>query len=162
MTACSALRASVLVSAALWSIQPQPDLAAAFQTGGTEREFREAERQIEEVERRREEALVRRDMKALDQIYDDDYTLITTSGEVQSKAQLLQRLESAELVVKSMQRSQVKLRVYGDVAVQTSLDSFRMQDPDMPPSGQKWVTRVYVRRSSGWRLAHVHDTLAAK
>jgi ketosteroid isomerase-like protein len=120
------------------------------------------ERAIEQVEQRREAALVRKDFGALEQIYDDDYTLITATGQFENRAQLLQRLKSGDLVVQAMERSEVKLRVYGDVAVQTSLDAFRMHDAGTPPEGRKRVTRIYLKRATGWRLAHVQDTLVAK
>ncbi len=137
-------------------------LIASVQVGSDVSRTRDVERDIQQVEQRREDALVRKDLKALEQIYDQDYTLISLGGEKRLRTQVLEEIRSGALTVTAMQREQSEIRVYGDVAVQTSLDSFKMHDKNAPPSGRKWVTRVYVHRDGAWRLAHVQDTLAAK
>jgi uncharacterized protein (TIGR02246 family) len=120
----------------------------------------DAATEIQALENRREAALVRKDVRELEKIYAPDYTLITLAGGRRNRQELLDDITSGRLVVQQMQRSQVELHVYGDVAVQLSRDSFQMTDAKTPQTGHKWVTRVYVRESGTWRLAHVQDTLA--
>jgi uncharacterized protein (TIGR02246 family) len=129
-------------------------LVATLRTHG------DATTEIQELENRREAALVRKDVRELEQIYAPDYTLITLAGGRRNRKQLLEDIASGRLVVQQMQRSEVELHVYGDVAIQLSRDSFQMTDTKTPQTGHKWVTRIYVRENGTWRLAHVQDTLA--
>ncbi len=136
-----------------WLVVPQLTLPAAGQPGT-------AERQIRELEVQRREALLRRDTRVLDRIFADDYMIITSSGEVLTKSQLLERVESGRDAPEPLNQEDVKVRVYGNVAVQTSLDTYRGREKGQPAKVR--VTRVYVNQEGGWRLASVQGTFVAK
>ena len=81
-----------------------------------------AEREVRQTIQKYRTALLQRDAATLEQIWADDYTFTNGAGETLSKAQRLANLKSGATSLGSISEDEdIKVRVYGKVAVATSV-----------------------------------------
>jgi ketosteroid isomerase-like protein len=115
-----------------------------------------------ELERRRGEALIGRDAATLEALMAADLVHIHSTGTVMNKAQLMDYVMTV-LQFLELERSELKVQVYGNVAVMTGRMRARMQRADKPEpvSAESWVTQVWVRQAHGWVQSHFHSVRAA-
>jgi len=101
-------------------------------------------------------ALSKNDVAALDKIYADDYTLVTATGDVATKAQRLDAIKSGDLKFENVSFSNVKVRTYGDTAV-AIVDSTGKNTVKGKTSDTNYrVTFVANKTKDGWRLVSAH------
>ena len=103
-------------------------------------------------------ALKGKDTAALERIWADDLTFITPGGAVLTKAQRLADIQSGATRFDSLEASDRTVRVYGDVAVMTSLTTMKGQYGGHEASGQYRVTNVFARRGGGWQIVSLQMT----
>ena len=103
-------------------------------------------------------ALKGKDTAALDRIWGDDLTFINPSGVVLTKGQRLADIQSGANRFDSLEVSDKTVRVYGDVAVMTSLTTMKGQYGGQEASGQYRVTNVFARRGGGWQIVSLQMT----
>ena len=103
-------------------------------------------------------ALASNDSAALDRIYADDYTLVSPSGAVTTKAQRLAAFKSGELKYESISVDEVNIRSYGDTAVVTDRATVKLQDKGKDLSGQYRVTLTFVKMKGAWQLVAAQNT----
>lgn len=122
----------------------------------------DATAELIELERRRGAALVARDAAALDALFPDELVHIHSTGNVMNKPEIMNYVLKV-LQFFDVQRSDVKVQLYGDVAVMTGRMATRMQRVDKPDvvSADSWVTQVWVRRAGTWVQTNFHATRAA-
>jgi ketosteroid isomerase-like protein len=112
-----------------------------------------AEREVRQAIKKYRAALLQRDAAALEQIWADDYTFTNGAGETHSKAQRLANLKSGATSLDSISEDQnMKVRVYGNVAVATGRVTIKGQYSGKQTSGQYGSINVWVKGAAGWQL----------
>src|SRR6266516_5079172 len=112
-----------------------------------------AEQEVRQAIKKYREALLQRDAAALEQIWADDYTFTNGAGETHSKAQRLANLKSGATSLDSISEEEdMKVRVYGNVAVATSRVTIKGQYSGKQTSGQYRSIHVWVKGAAGWQL----------
>ena len=98
-------------------------------------------------------AVSKNDVAALEKIYADDYTVVTATGDVQTKAQRLEAMKAGDLKFSGVAFTDVKVRTYGDtaVAIATSTGTTTMKGAAADASYR--VTFVANKGKDGWRLS---------
>jgi hypothetical protein len=78
-----------------------------------------AEDEINNLEETRNQAVLHGDVAALDRMTSDDYTIITLRGEMRTKSDILKGFASGSFHYESRQISDLKVRLYENIAVVT-------------------------------------------
>ena len=116
------------------------------------------EQELRKLESQWQDALMHRDAAMLDRLMDDEYTLITVTGEVVNKAKVLAEIESINATA-DVRNTEVNVRVYGEVAVVTGLVLITGKFNDKDVSTRSRYTKVYLRRRGQWRVVAAQATL---
>ncbi len=103
-------------------------------------------------------ALKGKDTAALARIWGDDLTFINPGGVVLTKEQRLADIQSGANRFDSLEASDRTVKVYGDVAVMTSLTTMKGQYGGQEASGQYRVTNVFARRGGAWQIVSLQMT----
>lgn len=111
---------------------------------------------IRKLDQERIQAQIHADAAALDRIYADDFIGIGPSGTVRTKPQVLADFTSHELTFQSITTDEVRIRVYGNTAVETGRSTMAGQDKGKIVPRDNRFTRVWVRRQGRWRLVANH------
>ena len=97
-------------------------------------------------------AVVARDFETLERTYAEDFRFVHGTGEVQNKAEWLERLRTGEARYRSREHEQLEVEIHGDVAVtygELLIDRF-MRGIDSQFRAR--YVRVYVQRTGRWQL----------
>ena len=112
-----------------------------------------AEQEVRQTIQKYRTALLQRDAATLEQIWADDYTFTNGAGETGSKAERLAHLKSGATSLGSISEDEdIKVRVYGKVAVATSRVTIKGQYSGKQASGQYRSIHVWVKGAAGWQL----------
>jgi ketosteroid isomerase-like protein len=117
-------------------------VSAAVARAGSQQTFSELELKISH-------AVETHDLKALNNLLADDYISIGVSGQVRSKADVLQAY-SHGLTITNVRSKIEKVRVYGDMAIATGVITMSGKEGSVDISGNYAFTRVYQLRLSKW------------
>ena len=103
-------------------------------------------------------ANVHKDVAALERIMADDYIGIEAVGVVQTKAQEIGDIKTGDVVVEAEEPTEMKVRLYGDVAVVTG--HLLVQDVREGKSGHHEVvfTDIWVKRDGRWQVVNYQGT----
>lgn len=101
-------------------------------------------------------ALSKNDTAALDKIYADDYTLVTQTGEIATKAQRIEAIKSGDLKFENVAFNDVKVRSYGDSAVAIANTSGKSTNKGKVQETNFRVTFVANKTKDGWRMVSAH------
>jgi len=112
--------------------------------------------QIRKLDQERIKAQVTADSAALDRIYADDFIGIGPSGTVRTKKEVLADFASGSLKFQSITTDDVRIRVYGDTAVETGLSTMKGQDAEKVVPEENRFTRVWIKQGGKWRLVSNH------
>lgn len=111
---------------------------------------------IREVDQERIQAQIGADAAALKRIYADDFIGIGPSGAVRTKVQVIADFTSGKLRFQSITTDDVRVRVYGNTAVETGRSTMTGQDGGKPVPRDNRFTRVWVKHQHGWQLVSNH------
>jgi ketosteroid isomerase-like protein len=112
-----------------------------------------AEQEVRQTIEKYRTALLQRDAATLEQIWADDYTFTNGAGATFSKAQRLANLKSGATSLGSISEDEdIKVRVYGKVAVATSRVTIKGQYSGKQASGQYRSIHIWVKGAAGWQL----------
>jgi ketosteroid isomerase-like protein len=103
-------------------------------------------------------ALVRADTALLDGILADDWMVIDPAGNVTTKADAIKSVREGQTRFLSMDKSQAKVRCYGEAAVVTGLLHARLTIGGQGFDNPVRFTEVYVRRAGRWRCVSIQLT----
>jgi ketosteroid isomerase-like protein len=110
------------------------------------------------VEDRRRRAVVAVDLAELDAIFADDLVHIHSTGLMHDKPALLAHVDRKRGFL-AVERGQLDVRVYGDIAVMVGPVRNRMRTPDGGETVLAGVvTQVLRRGTDGWRFIHFQLT----
>jgi ketosteroid isomerase-like protein len=145
MTAAAALVVAILLP------------SAPLSNGGS------VEEQVTAAERAWSRAFLRHDLGALSELLADDYVGIDGRGVVSDKAAELEEAKPAkpgaaapELVGEEL--SDVRVRVYGETAILTAVNTARFSDGREGSTIRYRRTTVWVRRGDRWRCVSFHGS----
>src|SRR5436309_14190040 len=108
--------------------------------------------EIRKLDRERIQAQVNADPVALDRIYADDFIGVGPSGTVRTKKDVLADFTSGSLKFQSITTDDVRIRVYGNAAVETGLSTMKGQDAEKVVPEENRFTRVWIKQGGRWRL----------
>jgi ketosteroid isomerase-like protein len=112
--------------------------------------------EIRKADRERIQAQVHADAVALNRIYADDFIGVGPSGTVRTKKDVLADFTSGSLKFQSITTDEVRIRVYGNTAVETGLSTMKGQDADKVVPEENRFTRVWIKQRGRWRLVANH------
>lgn len=99
------------------------------------------------------------DIDTMDRLLADDFVLVTGSGKVITKADLLEETRSGRMVYECQEDSHQAVRIWGDTAVITALLWAKGTNAGQPFEYHLWFSDVYVRTSHGWQYAFAQSSL---
>jgi ketosteroid isomerase-like protein len=99
------------------------------------------------------------DASTMDRILADDFTLVTGSGKIYSKADLLAEARSGRVHYERQDDTEQTVRTWGDTAVVTALLTEKGTDDGKPIDYKVWFSDTYVRTPSGWRYVFGQSSL---
>ena len=99
-------------------------------------------------------ALVRADRVTLDRIMADDFCFAYPM-EGDDKSQFIGDVVSGDVLVESLTRENVSVRIWGDTAVLTGKDSASWSYKGRDFSGHYKIVHIYSRRNDNWQLVSV-------
>ena len=100
------------------------------------------------------EAFLRRDTDTLDRIMASDFVFIyPLDGD--GKDRFIDDVRSGDLIVESLDRDNVDVRIYGDTAVVTSIDDAKWRYKGHQILGYYRVVNIYSRRQETWQLVSI-------
>ena len=115
-----------------------------------------AERAVRQQDDRRIHAQIDADTIALRQIYADDFLGIGPTGVVRNKPQVIADFTSHELKYRSITTADVRVRVYGNTAVETGRSTMIGIDKGKDVPRENRFTRVWVLKKGRWQLVANH------
>jgi uncharacterized protein (TIGR02246 family) len=101
-------------------------------------------------------SLSKNDVAALDKIYADDYTLVTQTGDVATKAQRLDAIKAGELKFENVTFNVEKVRSYGDMAIAIANSKGKSTNKGVTQDTNFRVTLAANKTKDGWRLVSAH------
>ena len=131
-------------------------VALGQKQGARRDQRRSVEQAIRQLDSERIQAQVGADAAALDRIYADDFIGIGPSGTVRTKAQVISDFTSGDLKFQSITTDDVRVRVYGNTAVETGRSTMNGQDRGKAVPRDTRFTRVWVKQQGRWRLVANH------
>ena len=102
------------------------------------------------------------DAAFLQKPFADEYLSTGSSGATYSKAQDLANVTSEGTSLTSFALTDLKVRVYGDTAVVTGLNTTKSTFKGKDDSGAYRFTDVFVKRDGRWQVVATQGTLVAK
>ena len=143
--------ALLVLMAALPALSQKPERKPGRTDGKVESE-------ISQLEVRRLEAMQRVDAGFLSRVLADDLVYVHSSGRVQTKPELIEAVVSGELEYISTHLDDVKVRVYGSVAVATGVASMKVRSLGQQSSFRIRFTDVYVNNEGRWQMVAWQST----
>jgi len=114
---------------------------------------------IEALEQQWRTSQLNDDVASMDKLLSDDFLGITANGEVNTKQQFLDRMRNRTLTINTMDMSEQKIKLVGQVAIVTSLAQIDGMSDGQPLTGRFRYTRVYQRLPGDtWRITNFEST----
>jgi ketosteroid isomerase-like protein len=123
------------------------------------RESASTEQAIQQQDQERIRAQIAADTIALGWIYADDFFGIGPTGIVRNKAEVIADFTSHALTYQSITTAEVRVRVYGNTAVETGRSTMVGQDRGKAVPRENRFTRVWVMMDGRWQLVGNHYSL---
>jgi hypothetical protein len=114
------------------------------------------EQVIRQLDHERIQAQIGANALALNRIYADDFIGIGPSGTVRTKPQVISDFTSGELKFQSITTDDVRVRIYGNTAVETGRSTMIGQDKGKAVPRDNRFTRVWIKHDGHWRLVANH------
>lgn len=116
--------------------------------------------EIKDLRRRAVEAIEKRDRKALEQIYAEDFTHTHASGKVDDRRARLDTFVSGEKTIDTAQAEDLRIGIFGkNTAVATGKSSVKSDDGKTVI--YRW-TVVYAKIGKRWQIAASQATKSAE
>ena len=151
-------RIPIIAACLLWT----PIAAVAQKTSGQTPNGMNTEQAIRQQDEQRIHAQIAADVIALRRIYADDFLGIGPTGVVRNKAQVIADFTSHELRYQSITTADVRVRIYGNAAVETGRSTMIGIDKGKDVPRDNRFTRVWVLKKGRWQLvANHYSTMTA-
>ena len=130
--------------------------AIAQQQSSHTRDAASTEQAVQQQDQERIRAQITADTIALRRIYADDFLGIGPTGVVRNKAEVIADFTTHALTYQSITTAEVRVRVYGNAAVQTGRSTMVGQDRGKAVPRENRFTRVWVMTDGRWQLVANH------
>ena len=147
------MRPALLIAVAVLTVAP---MGVAQKQSATDSQQTSVEEVIRKLDNERIQAQIHADATALDRIYAADFIGVGPSGRVRTKPQVISDFTSGDLKFQSITTDEVKVRIYGNTAVETGLSTMVGQDKGKAVPRDTRFTRVWVKQQGAWRLVANH------
>ena len=114
---------------------------------------------VQQQDQERIRAQITADTIALRRIYADDFLGIGPTGVVRNKAEVIADFTTHALTYQSITTAEVRVRVYGNTAVETGRSTMVGQDKGKDVPRENRFTRVWVMTDGRWQLVANHYSL---
>ena len=104
------------------------------------------------------QALLHQDWVALAELYADEYTLVRSNGTALSKEEVLTDLKTGDLVLRSIELLNERVRLVGSVAILTGDSRTIAEREGVQPESNFRLVAVYVEEKGNMRLLHFQST----
>jgi len=155
----------VILLAVSPTIHPQEDSRQALRSACMEAcmlERPNADLQRQEVvalEKETARAVLLGDATFFRRVYGDDFSAVLSRGEIVNKNSFIAAIQAQDIKYESFTASDVKVRLYRDVAVATSTWSMRAVLKGQRLASQMRVMHVYIYTSGGYHVVTGQTTL---
>jgi ketosteroid isomerase-like protein len=122
----------------------------------------QSEAAILALETRRFAAMIAADVRTLDTMLADDLSYTHSTGRVETKLQFLDALRTGQLKYKSIDRSDVRVKLYGETAVVTGEAHLHVEAAGNALDLPVRFLDVYVKAPSGWQMVAWQSTKLAQ
>ncbi len=119
---------------------------------------RAAEQDIIKLEQTVTDAQFKKDRAALERLLADDYLYTHSNGSVLNKAQEIPESMSSDVQWTDSKFADLKVRIFGDVAVLTGRQTIRGAAKGYVP-GPRRITDIFVKRNGRWQHVGGQSTL---
>jgi len=109
------------------------------------------EQEVLKVENDWSEAAIKGDVSALKQLYADEFLATYPDGSTTNKSQEIENYASGDFRLVSYKFEDMKVHVYGEVAVVTCLNTIKATFKDKDISGIYRGMDVFVKRDGRWQ-----------
>ena len=133
--------------------------AIAQQQSVQTRDAASTEQAVQQQDQVRIRAQITADTIALRRIYADDFLGIGPTGVVRNKAEVIADFTTHALTYQSITTAEVRVRVYGNTAVETGRSTMVGQDKGKDVPRENRFTRVWVMTDGRWQLVANHYSL---
>ena len=158
--AVMALLGAMLFAPVLGSQEPQSEQAACIMSCTRDRPNAEVMRQeIVALEHETGRAIQLNNTTFFKRVYSDDFTGVLSGGQPVDKPLLLAAVQKPEMQYESFSVSDIKVRIYRDLAVATCLWSVRGISNGKKTSAQMRTMHVYFYTMGGYRVISGQTTL---
>lgn len=100
-----------------------------------------------------QEAVKKNDSVTMNRILADDFVLITGTGKVFTKTDLLDEARSGKYQYEHQEDTERTVRLWGDTAVVTAKLWAKGTEAGKPFEYKLWFSDTYVRTKAGWKYA---------
>lgn len=100
------------------------------------------------------------DAATIDRLLADDYILVTGSGKVYTKADLVNEARGGHVVYEHQEDASQTARIWGDTAVITAKLWVKGTEDGKPFDKTVWFSDTYVRTKAGWKYVFGQSSLA--
>jgi len=158
------IRCGLLPSAMLLSAVALGSSAPAFCAGWSynqplHEKKHAARQQVEALEEQWRLAQLGGDVATMDKLLSDDYIGISITGQVNTKAQQLDRMRAHKIALTRLDLVERQVKLIGSIAIVTSRAEVEGSNDGVPVSGTFRYTRVYQRLPSGvWKITSFEAT----
>jgi ketosteroid isomerase-like protein len=119
----------------------------------------DAKRQVEALEEQWRQAQLAGDVAAMDKLLSDDYIGISMTGQVNTKAQQLDRMRMHKVALTRLDLVERQVKLIGSIAIVTSRAEVEGTNEGANVKGTYRYTRVYQRLPSGvWKITSFEAT----
>jgi ketosteroid isomerase-like protein len=136
-------------------------IRAEDKTGTATKSGNAAEDVIVKIEHQWADAWIKQDLDAMNRFVAPDWTAATESGELMSKTQFDADLKNRVLIFESLKIDDMKVRVYGDTAIVSGVETEKSKYKDKDTSGTYRFTDVFVKRDGHWQAVATHISRVA-
>jgi ketosteroid isomerase-like protein len=132
---------------------------AAAQSSQKHQTKHDEKRQVEAMEEQWRMAQLSGDIEVMGKMLSDDFIGISMSGQVNTKAQQLERIRTHKLVITKIKLDEMKVKLVDSVAIVTCLAEVEGTSEGMSMKGLYRYTRVYQHLPSGeWKITNFEAT----
>ncbi len=103
------------------------------------------------------DALMKADAAALEKLYSETLTYTHSSGSTDTKTEYITNLKAGKTKYESLVREDVKVRVFGNTALHTSITNIKLITNGQPSAFAVKMLHVWVKEGSNWRMV-AHQT----
>jgi len=120
------------------------------------------EKELIKLENEWGDAYVKRDPALFEKMVTDDFIGTMPDGTVYTRAEAVEFIKSYKGDVTSMVTDEWKVRVYGDTAVVTARNTYKMVLEGKETAAQERFTDTWIRRDGRWKCVAAHNSTIAQ